>query len=234
MASVFFRKNKKGRKIWWINYTDLEGVRRRKPIGPTERVALEVLADIEGKKARREFLGVVEDSEIRFADLAERWWSLVKHTLAPTTQTRWRAILDGHLKPAFNGYLRSITASAVQTYVAKRTEAGAAASTVNQETCCLKLLIRHAVEEKYLSRNPFLTNQGEPLKSMKPRKEPPGRIRFLTPEELDRLLAAMDGILVPPSVHPSGNQQRYEKKRSFELDAHQRRLAKPDRQRRYD
>jgi len=69
--------------------------------GPNKRVAKEVLDGVLGNVARRQHLGVIEDSAISLADFAEAWWKRVAHTLKPRSQERWRGILDGHLSHHF-------------------------------------------------------------------------------------------------------------------------------------
>jgi len=186
MSRVFERK--KGE--WWIDFKDSRGIRHRKKVGPSKRVAKEVLDGILGNVARRQHLGVIEDSPISFANFAEEWWKRVAHKLELRTQERWRGILDLHLKPTFSGALRGIAAPDAERYVAARLEQGAAPSTVNREMTVLKHMMRRAVEWEYLSRNPFLDPQGRPLSGVRALKEPPGRTRFLTPDEIDRLLDA--------------------------------------------
>jgi integrase len=56
----------------------------------------------------------------------------------------------------------------------------------------LKHMLRRAASWNYLSRNPFLDAQGRPLGGLRPLREPSGRVRFLTPDEMDRLLVACD------------------------------------------
>jgi hypothetical protein len=57
----------------WIDFADARGVRRRKKIGPSKRVAKEVLDGMLGRVARREYLGVIDDSPIAFAEFANIW-----------------------------------------------------------------------------------------------------------------------------------------------------------------
>ena len=52
---------------------------------------------------------------------------------------------------------------------------GAKSSTVNREMTVLKHMLRRAVAWEYLSRNPFLDNQGGLVESLKPLKEPAAR-----------------------------------------------------------
>ena len=101
---------------------------------------------------------------------------------------RWRGIVDIHLIPAFRGLLRSINVAEVESYMAKRAAAGAAAWTIRQELNVLIHMLHRAVKWEFLGRSPLLDPHGRPLITMP--KAPPGRIRFLSREEIDRLLAA--------------------------------------------
>ncbi len=56
----------------------------------------------------------------------------------------------------------------------------------------LKHMMRRAVVWEYLSRNPFLDLQGGVLSGLKALREPGGRTRFLSLDEIDRLLAACE------------------------------------------
>ena len=143
-----------------------------------------------GKVARREHLGVIDNLPITFSDFSNIWFERIAYTLKPTSQERFRGALENHLKSPFPGQLRSITAVAAERYVARRRADGAKASTVNQEMTVLKHILRRAVAWEFLRRNPFVDNQGRVVEGLKPLREPPGRTRFLTGEEIERLLAA--------------------------------------------
>lgn len=182
--SRVFQKN----GSWWIDFKDARGLRRRRKVGRSKRVAREILDGILGNVARRQHLGVIEDSAISLSDFAQVWWQRIAHTLKPRTRERWLGIIEKHLKPAFGGVLRAITPANAEAYVARRIEQGAKPSTVNREMTVLKHMMRRAVSWEYLSRNPFLDSQGEPVQGLKPLREPPGRVRFLSPEEIDLLL----------------------------------------------
>jgi len=176
MSRVF-----KKQAAWWIDFKDAQGVRRRNKIGPSKRVAREVLDGLLGNVARRQHLGIIDDSAISFADFAKVWWGRVAPSLKPNTQVRWKGIREKHLEPAFPGSLRGITAAAAEGYIAKRLEAGATPSTVNREMAVLKHVLKRAVLWEYLTLNP--------LSNLKAQKEPDGRTRYLSLEELENLLA---------------------------------------------
>jgi len=177
---------------FWIDYNDTQGIRHRKKIGPSKRIANEVLTDVLGKINREEFLGVVAESSVSFAEFAKEWWASLRPDLKPRTRERWQGILNQHLKPYFKGALRAITSTAAEGYVNKRSTAGTAASTINREMTVLKHMLRRAVSRRYLTRNPFLDAQGGLVDTLRPLKEPPGRVRYLAPDEINRLLAACD------------------------------------------
>jgi Phage integrase family len=65
----------------------------------------------------------------------------------------------------------------------------------------LKHILRRAVESEYLSRNPFLDGQDRPLAGLRALKEPAGRTRFLSVEEIERLLVACE-ISDSPYLRP--------------------------------
>lgn len=187
MSRVFRRGSS-----WWIDFKDAGGRRIRRKVGPNKRIAREVLDGYLGKVAQRIHLGVIEDSSMTFSDFAEVWWERVSPNFADTTRERWPGIVEYHLKPFFAGPLRSITSTMAQSYVTKRLEAGAAAATVNVELRILKHIVRRAVSWEFLSRNPFLNANGDAVEGLRTLKESPGRVRYLTQEEAERLLAACD------------------------------------------
>src|SRR5260221_9146018 len=139
MSRVFKRQT-----AWWIDFKDAQGVRRRKKIGPSKRIAQEVLDGLLGNVARRQHLGIIDDSAISFADFAKVWWKRIAHGLKPTTQVRWKGIREKHLEPAFPGSLQGISAAGAESYIAKRSEAGATPSTVNREITVLKHMLKRA------------------------------------------------------------------------------------------
>lgn len=167
---------------WWIDFKDASGVRHRRKIGRSKRIAREVLDGILGNVARRQHLGIIDDSAISFADFSKVWWERVARGLKPNTRVRWKGICDKHLGPAFPGSLRGITAAGAEAYIAKRLEAGATPSTVNREMMILKHMLKRAVLWEYLTINP--------LANLKAQKEPDGRTRYLSLEELENLLAS--------------------------------------------
>jgi integrase len=121
---------------------------------------------------------------VSFADFADEWARRVFPTLRPRTAERWQGVLEQHLKPAFSGALRAVNREQIESYMARRLEQGASAASVRIELTCLRHMLRRAVDWERLSSYRFA--------GIKLPKEKPGRTRFLSPDEIDRLIAACD------------------------------------------
>ena len=187
MSRVFRRADN-----WWIDFNDADGIRRRQKIGPVKRVAQEVLNNVLSKVTREEKLGVVTESTMTFAAYAKEWLATLRPDLKPRTVERWRGIVEQHLVPHFKCALKTINAEGAERYMAARVHAGAAPSTINREMTVLKQMMRRAVSKKYLTTNRFRDAQGTLTDSLRPLKEPPGRTRYLSLEEIEQLLSACD------------------------------------------
>lgn len=176
MARVYRHKG-----AYWIDFLDADGVRHRKKAGPTKRIATELLHDTLGKVVRQEHLGLL-DSKVAFSDYATGWVERMRTTVKPRSYEQYEAITRLHLVPAFPGSLKAISLRQVEAYVAKRLDEGAKPSTVNVSLAVLKAIVRAAVRERHLARNP--------LDGLKPIKAPAGRVRFLSHDEITTLLDA--------------------------------------------
>jgi integrase len=179
VSRIYRRGNKYG-----VDFVDNNGARIRKLVSTDKRIAKEILNGYLGRTAMHLHLGVIEDSPITFADFAQIWKQRVAPSLKPRSQEKWFGIIDKHLMPAFSGKLRSITAGAIEDYTSNRTAAGAAPATVNAEVSVLKHMLRRAVKWHFITSNPAL--------EIATLKEPAGRVRYLTVEEISRLLDACD------------------------------------------
>jgi integrase len=168
---------------FWIDYYDAEGRRHRKMIGPQKNVAQIALKDVKVKIAKGEYLGIFEEKKTFFKDFSEKYLKMVQPNLSPTSYARFEGIIINHLKPAFQSFLYKISKKQIQEYIQKRSEEVEPA-TVNQEIKRLRHILNKAIEWGYLKENP--------CKGIKNMKEPSGRIRYLSHEEMDKLLQACD------------------------------------------
>ena len=164
---------------FWLDYRDGNGRRRRKKIGGQRSVADIALKDIEVKKEKGEFLGIFEEKKTLFKDFADKYLKMIAPNVSPSSFERFEGIVNNHLVPAFQCYLYQISKKQIQEYIQKRAEEVKPA-TVNHEMKRLRHMLNKAIEWRYLKENP--------CKGIKNLKEPPGRIRYITPEELESLL----------------------------------------------
>jgi integrase len=139
-----------------------------------------VLADIQVKQAKQEFLGVTERREIRFSDFAEEYLAYSKANKAASTFERDCFVIEKHLLPRWGDrILPRISPKDVEAYKLERLELVTAA-TLNRELFVISNMFRKAVEWGYLREYP--------LAGVKKIKTGLQRFRYLTRDEIDRLL----------------------------------------------
>jgi integrase len=172
---------------WWIDYHDAEGKRHRKKAALDYQTARMKYRDTVAKIARGEVLGVREEG-IRVKDFVERkYWPTVKPMLSVWEQQRARSILDTQILPRFGGTkLAGLRREEIEGWQAGRL-AEVSGSTVNKEVMRLKHLLNRAGVWGYL--------KDSPARLVKRVKEAPGRVRYLTPEERDKLLNGIEVIV---------------------------------------
>jgi len=176
------------RNNWYIDYY-LKGRRKRKKIGPSKKLALQVLNDVHLKIAKGEYLGIYEDKKIPFNEYTEQYLDYSKANKAKSTYQRQDRICVARLTSFFKDkYIFEITAQMIEKYKAKRLENVSPAS-VNRELACLKHMYTKAIEWGYVRENP--------AKGVRLLKESPGRLRYLNPEEVERLINACADHLRP-------------------------------------
>ena len=165
---------------WWIDYHDAEGRRHRKKTAPDYQTTKITYRETMTAIAKGEVLGVREEG-LRLKDFVERrYWPAVGGTLAPMWAERSRAMLDRMLLPRFGDLkLSKIRREAIETWYAERLSQ-VSATTANKEPGRLKHLLGRAVAWGYLKASPALL--------IKKAKEAPGRTRYLSGDERDRLL----------------------------------------------
>jgi integrase len=105
-----------------------------------------------------------------------------------------RGIYENHLIPSFGSIpLNRITVDQVEAYQARRKNEKRAASTINKEVQLLKNIANKATEWGKLL--------GYQFGSVKPFKEPEGRVRFIDEEEkFDKLITALPTWLRPIAI----------------------------------
>src|SRR5579862_3819347 len=124
-------------KNWYIDYY-IRGHRKRKKVGPSKKLAEQVLKDVEVKIAKKQFLDLDEEKKILFKDYAPEYLAYSKANKAPSMYQRSDRISVGKLLKAFGEYyLTEISPQKVEKLKALQLEKVKPA-TVNRELACLK------------------------------------------------------------------------------------------------
>jgi integrase len=171
--SVFKRGNQ-----WCIGYSR-NGKWMRKAIGTSKKLAMLAEKKIRLDIAKGEYLGIVESKKLLFEELCEEY---LQFSRANKTAQSYRRDQTGikNLLSVFRGKLiMKISAYNLEHYMNTRRDKVTPA-TVNRELSCIKHMLSKAVQWGYLVTNP--------LRTVNKYKEPPGRVRYLSDDEIRRLL----------------------------------------------
>ena len=178
---------------WIVQRTDNVGVARfqvryRDPAG-TKRTAGTYASRREAVKAGRRVDGRVEDGtwinpaagRITFRDYVEQTWWPSRH-LEVSTRAAYRSYLDRHFIPFFGHRpMSSIGPSTVQAWVTQASAEGLSSRSLTKYHVMLHGIFKRAVRDRVILHNPCADTE---LPKVAPRK-----VRILTPEEFERLLA---------------------------------------------
>lgn len=183
-------KRKRGkRQIWYIDYLVEDGRRIRKKIGTSKKKAEEVLRELKIEALKRELgfapepTNVEEKKRLTLEEFAQDYLKYSQTNKTSRYSQLERTILKKNVIPFLKGrdvgYLDEVKTSHIEDYKVERAEKISNAS-VNRELACVKAMYNTAIRLGYVIENP--------VKKVKMLKEPPGRVRYLTKEEIKRLL----------------------------------------------
>jgi integrase len=137
-------------------------------------------------------LGIAEAEDINFEEVTIRYLKYQKPRVSADTYSRLKVAI-AHLKSAFAGKIGNITRAKISDYVTDRLYEVSAAS-VQKEFNTIKHLLRLAHEEwNLIPESPAKTLTLKKLGI----KLPPGRVRYLHPDELITLLENCPAWLRP-------------------------------------
>ena len=174
---------------WWISYICAAGHRHREKVGPKGRARdehsqrrLQVRRDAFCPLAERRARPItLKDFSRRYLDeyarANKRSWETDQYRLG-TLLPRLGDVLLTDLRP-----------DVIERYKTERVDAHKAPGTVNRELALLRRMLSLAVEWGLLTQHPMAT-----VKSL---QEPPGRLRYLSADEYQALLAACAPHLRP-------------------------------------
>jgi integrase len=186
---IYTRPDRPG---FWGSWTDSSGRRRRKMFkAPTLTQARALLAAEKANAEKALTLGYTPPGKDSFSEFAEEFLKYQKKRIAPQVAKgklsqqeyiRQEGIVEQHLKPFFGeAKLAAIRRSDVVRYMHKRTGEVSDGSII-KETNVMKRLFNVAVDLDKIPVNPA---QRAPMP-----QAPEGRIRWLTNDELHRVLTA--------------------------------------------
>jgi integrase len=171
--------------VYWIDYY-VDGHRKREQIGPDKKLAETVHKKRKVEIAEGKFLDKRKVPRCAFNELAALYlkWAQVNHRGYASTQSRVE-----HLREEFGLLqLSAITPLMIDNYVAKRAGVRQPA-TVNRELQILHHMFRKAQEWGKALDNP--------VKHQRSLRVNNRRLRYLSLEEMERLLAVADEALRP-------------------------------------
>ncbi len=188
---------KLGNKTYWIEFYDETGGRRRERIGPSKMAAEQRLREV--LKARTEERHIQKDlaARVTLGELC-KWYETLPEVKAKASFIRDLCsiknvlrLLGGTIK------IRELTSGKIDGYRQQRLQEASARriglkttpSTVNKEVICLKTILNRAVRHGKIDQNP--------IRDMKKLTENNVRMRVLSQEEFERLIAACPEYLKP-------------------------------------
>ena len=176
-----FRKN----DAWWIDYR-VDGRRKREKIGRSKKLAETVLGKRLHEIAEGRFLDVKKVPQIGFDDAVAKYMEWAKSNKSSWDRDK---LSLSHWSKEFSGRkLSDISRLDVERYKMWRKEE-VAPRTVNEELACLRRLFNRMIEWGLADENP--------VRGIKLLRQPPGRIKFLSEDEKERLLDACNPWLKP-------------------------------------
>jgi integrase len=171
---------------WWIGYRGNDGRRRREPVGLSHALAKQVLAKRLNEVAeQRHFPGRVANSK-PFGIIADLWWEQHGRFLRSRS---WKNMLD-QLRLVFGTKrVGGITPGDIQGFYNRKAE-GQSTSTANRYLTLLKMIFNSAESwGHFYGQNPCAR--------VRKGQEAPHRLRYLSQDEIKRLLGASHPRLYP-------------------------------------
>lgn len=139
------------------------------------------LASVETAKLRGEWIDP-RMGRIRLREFWEWLEPILGRRLRPTTLALYRGLWRRHLDPELGDYrLASLTRFDIEEFIARRSAAGVGAATLGAAVRLLQRILEAAVDSRRIVANPA-RGVGQPAL-------PHSEMRFLMPEEVERLVA---------------------------------------------
>ncbi|MFA5033792.1 MAG: tyrosine-type recombinase/integrase [bacterium] len=176
----------KREESWYVDFVSKDGARVRQKVGTSKKKAEEVLREIKLERLKKE-LGVTpeikeqeEKERVTLEKFSQDYMKYSETNKTPMYSKLEKSVLSKKIIPFFkNKYLDDINPKEIEDYKASRAKQVTNAS-VNRELACFKHLYTMAIKWGYAKDNP--------VKKVDMMKEPPGRLRYLTISEINKLI----------------------------------------------
>jgi integrase len=204
-----------------VDFYDPSGKRVRVRVGPNKKLARSALDKVRADIAEGRFL------DKRKAPPPKSLATLCKEFLewSRSNKRSWKRdeLCIRHLWAFFGDCkVTDISAFQIEKYKQKRKQE-VSPRTVNIEVQCLKVMLGKAVKWGYIAATP--------AKDVRKFKEPPGRVRYLSPDETERLLAACSDklrLIVVVALHTGMRRGEVLGLRWEDIDLQQRTIRVTD------
>ena len=186
------QKVKTKSKKWWGRFRDVTGREKRVPLS-VDRMAAQSMLNERVRRVEREKVGLIEPTdEHRKRPLSQHVKDYEQHLKSKANAPRYIALAIGRIKALVAGcrfrYLGHIKPSAVANWLRGRREADAfGIATSNDYLVAIRAFCNWLVREGRLGHNP-LTH----LQRINAETDVRRQRRVLTPDELERLIAAAE------------------------------------------
>jgi site-specific recombinase XerD len=166
-------------KTWYLDYY-VHGKRKRERVGPNKRLAELAMEKIGVQLAEGRFLDIRKGEKVTFDEIAQDFLNYSQNNKVSYNRD---IILVKNLVKFFGGKrLAEISPILIEQYKGKRLREGKMPATVNREVACLKCMFNWAIKNDKAAENP--------VRRVKLLNEDNTRTRYLSPDEMKRLLDA--------------------------------------------
>lgn len=184
-------------KVYWIEYYDNVGTRKRERIGPSKQAAEQRLRNVMTARTEDRHIEKDRSSKISLGEIA-KWYLTLPEVKAKASFVRDTCSIKNLIRLlGENIKVKELTLGKVESYRQRRLEESSprriglktTPSTVNKEVVCLKTILNRAVRHGLIEQNP--------INDMKKLIENNVRMRVLSEDEFQRLVLACPEHLKP-------------------------------------
>jgi hypothetical protein len=141
---------------WYIEYADSNGRWIRRKAGVTKEQAKDALRKAEGDVlSEKNGLPTERATEMRIRDLMTEYLSSLRHRTSKEHAKKTKKTIEKLTKEIRAVYIRDLKPEAMDAYMARLSDAGRAARTINQPLISVRAMLNWAVSMRKLPYNPL-------------------------------------------------------------------------------